>query len=313
MNNINCKICNKICSGFVGLGTHLSKIHHNLSVNEYYDLYMKNENEGKCIICKLPTEFKNLSEGYRKACSHNCSRKMMNLPEARRKSKNTCLEKYGVEFVSQIEDVRIKNSEIKKIQNSNPEYRKMISEKTKEAMWMPEIREKYLRGRSKPLTPEVRKLMSDLGKERLKNPNIRERIYTKSRNEKISISKKHYWDTHPEERKRIMDIWKNKRESSLETKMYNFLLLQNIKFVKRYEVDQRQYDAYLPDHNILLEFDGEFWHKQSLEECKYPFQIFNYYNDLYKDEIAKKNNIPLYRIRETESPNKILEYIGVNK
>jgi very-short-patch-repair endonuclease len=56
--------------------------------------------------------------------------------------------------------------------------------------------------------------------------------------------------------------------------MYNFLLKSGIRFEKRYELGHRQYDAYLPDHNILLEFDGEFWHRKSLDECKYSFQTF---------------------------------------
>ena len=95
--------------------------------------------------------------------------------------------------------------------------------------------------------------------------------------------------------------------------MYNFLQLNNIKFEKRYELDQKQYDAYLPDYNILLEFDGKFWHKQSLEECTYSFQIFNFYNDRRKDEIAKKYNIPLFRIKEDEPQEKILEYINLKE
>ena len=41
--------------------------------------------------------------------------------------------------------------------------------------------------------------------------------------------------------------------------------------------------------------------------CKYPFQKNSYYNDRHKDEIAKKHGIPLFRIREDESPEKILE------
>jgi len=56
--------------------------------------------------------------------------------------------------------------------------------------------------------------------------------------------------------------------------------------------------------------DGEFWHKQSLNECKYTFQTMNFYNDLHKNDIAKKHNIPLLRIRENDDPKKILESIN---
>ena len=56
----------------------------------------------------------------------------------------------------------------------------------------------------------------------------------------------------------------------------------NINFEKRFVLENKQYDAYLPDHNALLEFDGEFWHPKSLEECKYYTQILNFHNDILK-------------------------------
>ena len=149
------------------------------------------------------------------------------------------------------------------------------------------------------------------GKQKFINdPTLKSRLYTKERNEKLSKSKKHYWNTHPEERKRIMNIWKDRKETSLEVKMYKFLEDNKIKFEKKYELNQKQYDAYLTDYNVLLEFDGEFWHKQSLNECKYTFQIMNFYNDINKNEIAKKHNIQLLRIRENDDPQIIIEYIN---
>ena len=43
---------------------------------------------------------------------------------------------------------------------------------------------------------------------------------------------------------------------------------------------------------------------------EFPFQKNSFYNDITKNEIAKNHNIPLFRIRENENPEKILEYIN---
>jgi very-short-patch-repair endonuclease len=50
----------------------------------------------------------------------------------------------------------------------------------------------------------------------------------------------------------------------------------------------RLYDFYLPEKNILIECDGDYWH--SLPE--------NVENDLFKDELAKKQNFKLIRFPE---------------
>ena len=84
---------------------------------------------------------------------------------------------------------------------------------------------------------------------------------------------------------------------------------EKISFIKKYELDGKIYDAYIPDKNILLEFDGEFWHKQSLEECKYKYQIESYYNDILKNQIAEKHGIKLIRIKENFIPQTISEIL----
>jgi hypothetical protein len=192
----------------------------------------------------------------------------------------------------------------------NPAYREKISLGTIKAMRDPKI----IKLLKMPKSDAHKKKLSAMAKRRfIDNPDLRNKMYTKERNEKISKSKKKYWNSHPEERRRIMDVWKKRSETKLEIKMYKFLEDNNISFEKRYELESKQYDAFLPDHNILLEFDGEFWHQLSLDECKYSFQTFNFYNDRRKDEIAKNHNIPLFRIREFESPEKILEIIKERK
>ena len=309
MENQKCKICDREFGSFSGLATHIM-CSHKTSVKEYYDKFLKSTTEGFCKSCNSPTKFHNLKIGYRTTCSQNCSRKLMSSPEVRAKYKRTCLEKYGVENAASLDWVKKKNSDSHLQIMSDPKERKKISIATKEAMQRDDVKQNHLLAVRRTKSKETIQKMSNVAKQKfIDDPTLKSRMFTPERNKKISDTKKIYWATHPEERRRIMDIWKKKSETKLETKMYSFLKLTGIRFEKRYELKHRQYDAYLPDYNVLLEFDGEFWHKKSLDECKYSFQRFNFYNDRHKDEIAKKHGIPLFRIRENEPPEKILEYI----
>jgi very-short-patch-repair endonuclease len=72
----------------------------------------------------------------------------------------------------------------------------------------------------------------------------------------------------------------------------------NVFYVAQYRMGGRYYDAFLPDQNILLEFDGSFWHKEKEEDCKYDFQRKNMETDKLKNEMAKEKGLKIIRIRE---------------
>lgn len=329
---LKCQICNKKCNGIRSLGNHIAKNHN---IKEYYDKFLKKENEGKCKVCGNETKFYRLNVGYRTTCSQNCSRKLMSMDDSRKKAKITIFKKYGVEFASQIEGVGKIISEKAKLRLSDENERKRISELTKEAMARPEVRENYLNNRVS-VSEEQKKKLSDLMKEKHLNVEFRNKIYTEERNRKISNSKKEYWKNNIEGKKRVGNLWKVWKEkdeigwkkhlmkaskkgfekifspngdTSLEVKLYSMLSNENINFIKKYELCGKVYDAYLPDKNILIEMDGDFWHKLTLEECKYKYQVDSYYNDILKNQIAEKNGYKLIRIRENNIPNTIIELL----
>ena len=201
----------------------------------------------------------------------------------------------------------------------------------------PIVKEKMSKFFSKKKSKETLEKMSISSKKRFEDENFKKKIYTKERNEKISISKKKYWDTHPEEKKRVGQIWKILKEedeskwrgnllrasrmgfkkifspsgnTSLEEKLYKQLELENIKYIPQYVIDYKVFDAYLPDYNLVIEIDGIFWHPKSLGECKYEFQKTSYFNDLEKENLLKQKNIKLIRIRENEFPDSIINTIN---
>jgi very-short-patch-repair endonuclease len=88
--------------------------------------------------------------------------------------------------------------------------------------------------------------------------------------------------------------------TSLEIKYYAMLKEIGVYYVPQYPMGGRFYDAYLPDENILFEFDGSFWHPKNETACKYPFQKRSIVVDKLKNEMALKKGIKIIRIREDE-------------
>lgn len=100
-------------------------------------------------------------------------------------------------------------------------------------------------------------------------------------------------------------VWYKKKKAlklpnKFERRLYLVLDTEKIKYIPQFEVSGKYYDAYLPDYNVLLEFDGDYFHKQTYAECVYPIQKRNLKNDKKKDFIAKVNGYKLIRIKELD-------------
>ena len=72
MNDILCicKICGLRTKNLNGLSQHLKNT-HNISQQKYYDLYIKEYNEGICPCCGSETVYNKF--GYRRFCSKRCN------------------------------------------------------------------------------------------------------------------------------------------------------------------------------------------------------------------------------------------------
>jgi len=62
-----CKICNTNFDDYRRLSKHI-RDKHTIKIKDYYDLYIKSVNEGKCKFCDNATAYINISKGYTTIC-----------------------------------------------------------------------------------------------------------------------------------------------------------------------------------------------------------------------------------------------------
>ena len=103
-----CKIC----------GKEMEKQHtwykHRLNYKVYYDKYLKQPNDGICVVCGKPTVWNRTN--YRETCSIQCAGRN---PNRQDKIRKTNLERYGVVNVYQIDKIKQHSIEAIKQQKRN--------------------------------------------------------------------------------------------------------------------------------------------------------------------------------------------------
>lgn len=68
---VKCNICGKEYKNIQPLSKHITS-YHNLDKLSYYDKYMKQPNEGICLVCNGPTNFYGMDRGYNTYCCRRC-------------------------------------------------------------------------------------------------------------------------------------------------------------------------------------------------------------------------------------------------
>jgi len=109
----------------------------------------------------------------------------------------------------------------------------------------------------------------------------------------------------------IKNIFKNgkNRRSSLEYYFEGILSSMNIEYTHSYYIESigKIYDFYLPDYNILIEVDGDFWHcnPKTYDNPICKTQHINIENDKFKSQWALDNGYKLLRFWENDINNNI--------
>lgn len=95
----------------------------------------------------------------------------------------------------------------------------------------------------------------------------------------------------------------------------DFLDKLGVKYIYQFEAKDigRFYDFYLPEHNLIIECDGSWYHSDPRlvkEEEMNPMQKHNKRIDEYKDKWALMHGIPILRVWEKdirENPKMVME------
>ena len=234
VDNVECVICGYNTDNHQSFNSHIAHAHH-IKSKEYYDRYIKSEDEGKCKKCGKQTSFINMWKGYRDYCCNSC---MSSSKEIQDRRKQTSLEHYGVEFPHQSQEV------------------KDNMEKT--------CLSRY--GATNVYT-------SEYGKQKIKETNLERygaenpwshgsSIIHKSQDTYEKLTGYRYPGQNRDARiKGYKTKSKNGHRSSLETKLEQFFIDNNINYEIEYNLDPRYpyfCDFYLPETDIFIEIHG-FW------------------------------------------------------
>lgn len=100
---MKCYICNVECKNYMSLSKHIRK--HDISSQSYYNIYIKKDTEGYCLVCNKSTRFISLGNGYKQYCCNRCAG-IGNTSKREQK----CLKKYGVKNPTQNQQIKEKIS-----------------------------------------------------------------------------------------------------------------------------------------------------------------------------------------------------------
>jgi len=177
----------------------------------------------------------------------------------------------------------------------------------------PEIREKRkerLKDRMK--TSEYRKTLSDSMKRYAQTPEGKMRLSNKPTTARMRLSNFQRWveDFGIEEAvKRQLD-WQSKNiipSSSKDTKpellLADMLRISGLSFIKQFPLPRIYCDFYLPEHNLIIEVDGDYWHANpdrfSQDDKIGPKKVSAHLiwaNDLKREEKIKSHGYKVMRI-----------------
>ena len=132
-----CLDCNEYCKSKKALFSHITKKHNK---KEYYDKWLKADEEGICKSCSNKTVFLSRWKGYALCCSQKCYNlnrygvsHYWKTTEFKEKRRNAIFKKYGVDEPLQSKDLleKRKKTNLKKYGFETAKLNKLVNEKYK--------------------------------------------------------------------------------------------------------------------------------------------------------------------------------------
>lgn len=140
-------------------------------------------------------------------------------------------------------------------------WRQQCREKSK-ALWLDESYREKCQRLSSDWTKEQKQKVSDSVKKLFEDP-----IYIA----KIKKARKGYWQDDSYRRKQrenydrgLRKFWEENRDgivSRLQKILYSLLDDLRVSYKSEFKVGPYHFDCFVPDHNLLIECNGEYWHK----------------------------------------------------
>lgn len=298
---MECLICNKEIKS-KGFATHIVK-HHKISCKEYYDTYLKQDRDGKCITCGEPTKFLSIKLGYRKHCCNKCAQLD---PIIKEKKARTTLLNYGVDNVYKSEEVKskIKQTCIKKYGTDSILKLESTRQKTNEAMKSTKVKDKI----SKAKLNKIKQF--ELENDCTLFTTLRKRYgqgWIKLPLERLVLNGHASFIKNSDIPKIIDCVEGNGSSFECEVRdyiknIYNGEIITNTRSI----ITPLELDIYIPEKKLAIECNGIFWHS-SLNECNRNYH-FN------KSKACQEQGIRLIHIYETEwfeQPDKIKQLLNI--
>lgn len=272
---MKCRICGKDCKI---LANHLRV--HDVTPRGYYDRYLKSDGEGVCPVCGKPTTFRGFSVGYDRCCSKQCAAKN---PERQDKIRSTNLERYGVTNAYQKPEVVAKS----RANSHTPEAmaKQFATKKAKygvTSFWqIPEIHAKAI---ANGHTEEVEANRRAAFRKRLDDFEME---HDCTGTKKLVLEYGQGWLSHKTELGLTVLTYGNKsfvlnsdipkiaayvaedhyvpHKSQYEDEIAEYVESIHEGEVVRNErglIGRKELDVYVPDANLAIEFNGDYWHSE---------------------------------------------------
>ena len=278
---LNCPLCSNTYKSYIGVSSHLSDTHKIATPIERYMIYHGIKEIPKCKCgCGNNVKFFAGKGGW---CGeylrgHKAKESGFCTKEGLEKSAETRRQRFASgELIQHNKGIKLEGAALFKAQEvaKRPERRKKIS--------------KALKGKQK--SPE----------------HIA----------KITEDRKKYWgnqenrDAQRIRRSTYMTNQLINKESNLEKEFKTILNMLGIEYTFQYLVAGYNYDFYIPNKNILIEVDGDWWHcNPNLGIIPvHASQKHTIEHDMIKNKVAGSNGYPLLRFWEHDIKNNRLEVI----
>lgn len=103
--------------------------------------------------------------------------------------------------------------------------------------------------------------------------------------EKQSRITKAKWGTveyRKSQSKGLSEAFKKGVDSYIERAVHNILTDMNMSYIRHHVIGWYEFDVYIPDHKLLIECQGEYWHSLDKHKAN-DIRKYNYVNDYFPD------------------------------